>query len=110
MVECFVFLRPLGLRLLDGSFEQFISRVQALPVSFSDSGVDLTSLRGEQLHFGWKGPLQINGKTKKLSGFKHYDNPYCSAKLGAETMDIRYGLDVLKLHFDPVMQEEKPTV
>ena len=101
-----VWLCQMGRRALDGSFEDFIQKVLEMPVKFNVGGpdgsaaqVDLTSLRGEELHFGWKGYLKVNGKSKKLTGFKHYDNPYCTANLGDETMEIKYGADMLRLIF-----------
>jgi hypothetical protein len=100
-----VWLCHMGRKAVDGSFEKFIANVLALPVKFGQSNVELTSLRGEPVSFGWKGAFKVGGKLKKLSGFKHYDSPYCKANLNADTMEIRYGLDVLKLHFGP--QEEK---
>ncbi len=90
----------MGRAAIDGTFEEFVQKVLALPVKFQGDEVELTSLRGEQVRFGWTGALRINGKVKKLSGFKHYDNPYCTSPLGAKTMDIRYGGEVLRLHFE----------
>jgi hypothetical protein len=104
-----VWLCQMGRKAQDGSFEDFIRKVLEMPVKFEVSGapqVELTSLRGEQLRFGWKGPLKVNGKTKKLSGFKHYDNPYCTANLGDKTMEIKYSGDMLRLHFDQPETEE----
>jgi len=101
-----IWVCQMGRQAKDGSFEDFMQAVQALPVKFSAletpadaAEVELTSLRGETIRFGWKGALKVNGKIKKISGFKHYDSPFCSARLGAEEMEIRYGADALVLHF-----------
>lgn len=96
----------MGRQVLDGSFEQFIQKVLSLPLEFNGSELSLTSLRGEQLTFGWKGPLRVDGKVKRITGFKHYDSPYCSTRLGATMMEIRYGADVLRLHFGEVPNDE----
>lgn len=93
----------MGRKALDGSFEDFIQKVLDMPVKFDMSQstqIKLTSLRGEELRFGWKGPLKVNEKNRKLSGFKHYDNPYCTTRLGDKIMDIKYGEDILRLNFD----------
>jgi hypothetical protein len=34
-----------------------------------------------------------------ITGFKHYDNPYCQAELGVEIMEIRYLDQGLRLNF-----------
>ena len=109
-----IWLCHMGRQALDGTFEQFIQKVLEMEVDFdlgaskkSPAQVELTSLRGEQLRFGWKGALKVNGKTRRISGFKHYDNPYCSARLGAETMEIQYGADLLRLNFGRQETENK---
>ena len=109
-----IWLCQMGRRALDGGFEQFIQKVLDMPVEFKVDGpdgsaaqVELTSLRGEELRFGWKGFLKVNAKSQKLNGFKHYDNPYCTANLGDETMDIQYGVDVLRLNFGQQTAEEE---
>ncbi len=77
-----------------------MQKVLALPVKFGEAEVELTSLRGEQVRFGWKGALRVDNRVKQLSGFKHYDNPYCTSPLGAKTMQIQYGSEALRLHFE----------
>ena len=91
----------MGRAAKDGSFDEFIQKVLALPVKFGAAEVELTSLRGEQVRFGWQGALRVDGRVKKISGFKHYDNPYCTSPLGAKTMQIRYGNEALRLNFEP---------
>jgi len=95
-----VWVCQMGRAALDGSFAQFKEKVSGMPVAFSGLEVNLTSLRGETLRFGWTGALKVNGKIKKLSGFKHYDNPYASVKLGAPSMQIAYGSEAMKLDFE----------
>jgi hypothetical protein len=95
----------MGREALDGSFEQFMEKVRALPVHFGngDGGtvveVTMTTLRGQQLAFSWTGPLVVDNQAQALSGFPHYDSPYCTCETGAEVMEIRYGDEMLKLNF-----------
>jgi hypothetical protein len=60
----------------------------------------MTTLRGDNLHFGWEGPLLMNGEPLSLENFKHYDNSYCTCKLGAPIMEIQHGGNALRLHFE----------
>jgi hypothetical protein len=92
---------------LDGSFQEFIAKVLALPVRFDGLQVELTSLRGDQIRFGWEGPLLLNGEAQPLSGFKHYDNSYCTCELGAPAMDISVGGEILRLHFEQETKESR---
>ncbi len=102
-----IWICMMGRQALDGSFEQFIQKVMALPIAYQETDVELTTLRGETLRFGWTGPLLVNGKTRKITGFKHYDSPFCTSKLGAETMDIKYGFDMMRLNFGAQPEPEK---
>jgi hypothetical protein len=101
-----IWLCLLGREALDGSFSTFVDKVLALPVKFEGTQVELTTLRGDQLSFAWEGALLVNGETQPLSGFKHYDNPYCTCEMGAAEMEIRYGIDALRLHFEENLEEE----
>jgi hypothetical protein len=56
-------------------------------------------LRGDTLTFGWEGPLLRNGEAQPITGFKHYDNPYCQAELPASHMDIGFGDQLMRLNF-----------
>jgi len=94
-----IWLCQMGRLALDGGFKEFIDKVLALPVKFAEKQVELTTLRGDRLRFGWEGPLLLNGEPLSLSEFKHYENPYCACELGAPVMEIQHGVDVLRLHF-----------
>ena len=96
----------LGRAALDGSFKEFTEKVLRLPVQFDGAQVEITGLRGDHLSFGWQFPLLVNGKEESLSGFKHYDNPYCTCERGAKEMEIRYGQDALRLHFEEDSRKE----
>ena len=89
----------MGRAALDGTFAEFQAKILALDLTFDALAVHTKTLRDEQLNFGWEGPLLINGQAQPLSGFKHYDSPYCEAELDAETMDIRFGDQQVRLHF-----------
>ena len=94
-----IWLCHMGRAALDGSFAEFQQAVLALPMEFDGLTANCTTLRGETLAFGWQGPLLLNGQEQPLDGFKHYDSPYCEVELGAEQMDIRYGDQLMRLHF-----------
>ncbi len=89
----------MGRAALDGSFEQFMDKVLALPVAFHHSEVELTTLRGQQFRFGWTGPLLVDGQIQPMNNFPHYYSPYCTCSTGAEVMEIRFGSEMLRLNF-----------
>ncbi len=94
-----VWLCHMGRRAVDGPYQEFKQKILALPKVFGDLAVTLRSLRGDQIAFGWEGPLMVNGQPQPLTGFKHYDNPYCVADLPATEMEIHLGEDGLRLKF-----------
>jgi hypothetical protein len=95
-----VWLCHMGRVALDGDFEAFQEKVLALEVTFEELSVRCGTLRGETLAFGWRGPLLHNGKEQPITGFKHYENPYCVAELPAAQIDIRYGEQLMRLNFE----------
>jgi hypothetical protein len=101
-----IWLCQMGRSALDGSFKEFVEKVLALPVTFDGLRVDWQTLHGQQVSFGWQGPLMINGEEQPLAGFKHYDNPYCTSELGAPVMEIQYGGETLRLHFETQPEEK----
>ncbi|HEU5103543.1 MAG TPA: hypothetical protein VFU22_31220 [Roseiflexaceae bacterium] len=94
-----VWLCHIGRAARDGSFEEFQGKVLALDVRFDELSASCTTLSGETLAFGWHGPLLVNGRQEPISGFKHYDNPYCSAEPDDQHMEIRHGDEALRLDF-----------
>ena len=74
--------------------------MNSLPVKFQDLTVQMTALSGAVLSFGWQGALTVNGKEQPVSGFKHIENPYCTAELPSTKMDISYGEYLLRLIFE----------
>ncbi|MBN1581630.1 MAG: hypothetical protein JXA89_13075 [Anaerolineae bacterium] len=89
----------MGRAALDGDFEAFREKVLAMEVDLQPLAATCTSLRGERLSFGWQGPLTVNGEEQAISGFKHIENPYCTAEVGATEIEIRYEEYIFKLDF-----------
>ncbi len=94
-----VWVCMMGRAALDGDFGEFQNKILSLDVRFDELAVRCATLRGETLAFGWQGPLLRNGKEEPITGFKHYDNPYCEADLPASQMEIRYGDQAMRLDF-----------
>jgi hypothetical protein len=94
-----VWVCQMGRRATDGSFAAFKRKVAALDIEFADLAVRLRSLRGDEIAFDWEGPLLLNGQEQPITGFKHYESPYCVADLPAERMDLAFGENVLRLEF-----------
>jgi hypothetical protein len=94
-----IWLCHMGRAALDGSFAEFQHAVLTLDVRLDGLSAQCSTLRGDMLAFGWQGPLLLNGQEQLITGFKHYDNPYCSNELGEQSMEIRYGEQLMRLHF-----------
>ena len=94
-----VWLCHMGRAAQDGSFGDFQRQVLALDVNWQELAVRCSTLRGDALSFGWKEPFMVNGKEQPITGFKHYENPYCVADLPALQMEIRSSEYMLRLHF-----------
>ena len=100
-----VWLCHMGRAALDGDFAAFQDKILALDVAFEGLSVRCATLRGETLAFGWQGPLMRNDQEQPITGFKHYDNPYCVADLPAEQMEVKFGETMLRLTFANIADE-----
>jgi len=94
-----IWLCQMGRAAQDGSFSEFQEKILGLSLTVTGLTVELQSLRGEQLHFGWTGPLLVNGVEQALSGFSHYENPFCTSELGDNAMVIRSWNHAMQLDF-----------
>jgi hypothetical protein len=89
----------MGRAAVDGSFAEFRRAVLAGSVTVSDLAVEWRTMRGERLAFGWCEPLTVDGRAEPITGFRHVENPYARADFPAQSMDIGYGEDMMRLHF-----------
>ncbi len=95
-----IWLIHMGREAQDKSFAQFQKNILALKIKWQDLSVTALSLRGEELVFGWEGPLLVKGKKQPLHEEKHIQNPYCTADFPAKYLDIDYHGDVMRLSFE----------
>ncbi|RME56791.1 MAG: hypothetical protein D6790_14220, partial [Caldilineae bacterium] len=86
-----VWLVHMGRAAVDGSFDDFRAKMQALDVHFEPLAVHAGTLRGQSIDFGWEGPLLVDEREQPLRFVLHYDNPYSQTELGAEAMEIGAG-------------------
>jgi len=67
--------------------------------------LQLRTLRGDDLKFGWESPLTVNDVPQTLGGFKHYENIYTTAELPCSEMEIKNDDYLLRLNFAGAPQE-----
>ncbi len=89
----------MGRAALDGSFEAFQAEILASEVSFDGLRVEMETLRGQMISFGWTGPLRVDRVETAIAGFRHYENPYTQTELSADVMQIAFQDLVLRLKF-----------
>jgi hypothetical protein len=89
----------MGRAAVDGGFGDFQEKILALRIDLTDLGVRAETLRGQQVQFGWEGPLLVDGALQPITGFKHYDSPYCEVEQDAGEMLLRYQDQALRLVF-----------
>ena len=92
-----VWLCQMGRQAVDGSYEEFKRKVRAAPVEFDDLAVRYSSLRGDEIAFGWQGPLLVNGKNSR-SPVSSIMSPYCVADLPATEMEIKFRDTAMRLN------------
>lgn len=94
-----IWLCHMGRAALDGDFKSFQEKILALDVQYDGLNVRCLTLRGDTLEFGWQGNFKRNKQIEPLTGFKHYDNPYCVAELNSSQLEVRFGEQAMRLNF-----------
>ena len=92
-------IAQLGSQKLDGTFADFGKKMMALDLNWLPLGVQMKTLRNEEVQFEWQGPLLIDGQPVSSRGDLHIENPYCSTELPAHNIPITYGDVLMKLSF-----------
>ena len=101
-----VWICQMGQSSTDGSFSDFQKKVMEQELKVSGLEVlQLRTLRGDDLKFGWESPLTVNDVPQTLSGFKHYENIYTTAELPCSEMEIKNDDYLLRLNFAGAPQE-----
>jgi hypothetical protein len=90
----------MGRAVLDGSFEAFQNKIEAMDVSANGLAVSVKTLRGDTLALGWEGAFLINGQAQPLDRAHHVENSYCIAPLPAAQLEIVYQEQGLRLTFE----------
>jgi hypothetical protein len=95
-----IWVCQLGREAIDGSFDKFRNKVNALPLEFGNLSVKFTNLREDSISFGWQEPLLVNGLEQSLHWDKHLENPFCSVAMPAKEIDIQYEEILMRLNFE----------
>lgn len=103
--EATIWICQMGQSSTDGTFDEFQEKVLGLNLVINDLDIQLQTLRGDDLRFGWESPFSVNGEIQPLSGYKHYDNPYTSVDLPCNEMEITNGEYLLRLKFGDMPQD-----
>jgi hypothetical protein len=94
-----VWICQMGRAALDGDFEAFQLKVLRADLDVAGVRVAYTTLREDTLRFDWQGPLMRNDEVQPITGFRHYESPYCVTDLPATQMDIGKGQLLMRLQF-----------
>jgi hypothetical protein len=94
-----VWVCQVGRAASDGDFAAFQQKVLAQAARVEGLKVEMQTLRGDSLAFDWSGPFLRNGEEQALGGFPHYQNPYTTAELPCDQMEIKTDDYILRLDF-----------
>ncbi len=84
-----------------GDFTAFVDAISSSQIQIEGSGeetsVDYTSPSQGPLHFGWQGPLEVDGSSQALT-YNRLDNPYVTTSSDGTVIDVTH--DGWELHLD----------
>jgi hypothetical protein len=94
-----IWVCEMGRSSVDGSYEAFKAKVLAQEKATRDLTLEMKTLSGDALSFGWDSPMMYNNKEQPILGFLHYDNPFTMATIPSSQMDIANSNYLLRLKF-----------
>jgi hypothetical protein len=94
-----IWLCQMGRAALDGTFDEFQTAILTQRVTFDDLTIQLETMRGTTLAFGWRESLLHNGEPVALHDSRHHQSLYGYADFPAEELLITYAEQGLRLHF-----------
>ena len=95
----------MGQELLEGSFEDFQQKTKSIDLAIDGLSIRLRNLRGEQIAISPENRLTINDQEQIISGYRHYENPYCIAEYPNESMEIGLDDQGIRLNFSESEEE-----
>ncbi len=95
-----IWICEMGRKEIDVTFDDFIEKICAAPLSFKGNSVVYGSPSQGEVRFGWKGKFKQNGKTVQLYDYPRYDNPYVQAEFPPGPITIGIGKEKLELDFE----------
>jgi hypothetical protein len=82
------------------TFSRFVNAVTSAQIKCEGLRLDYRSPSLGSVHFGWSGPLRVDGRELPLKEYKRFDNPYCQSEFTASQVLIKHGNQELSLDFD----------
>jgi hypothetical protein len=103
--ESAAWIATIGSKAEDSDFRQFIERAKRFQPT-AESGAVCATIDGEDVRFGWEGPMRANGQAVSSEHYPHYDNLYTHTPWGAETMTLAHGGKSLTLELRRVQRQD----
>ena len=92
-----IWVCQLGRAAQDIDFAHFQEQVLAKKLAFDGLSAQIETIRGENLSFGWQGPFRLDGEELTLESARHYDSLFGEADFPANSMEVQFGDQILKL-------------
>ncbi len=94
-----IWVCQMGRAATDGGFAAFQEKVLANKPQFDQLNVEVQTLRGEKLSFGWDRPFLRDGVEQPLSGYNLYENIYTNTPWPSPEVEIRTENYLLRMRF-----------
>jgi hypothetical protein len=101
-----VWICQLGRAVVDGSFEDWATRIAMAPLEFCGLAVRYHAPGVGNVRFGWEGPLEIDGRVVPLGDYPRFGNPYCHSPYGSGRYEISCAERRLLIDFNTGRHEE----
>jgi len=86
-----IWICVMGRSAVDGSFEDFMSKIKAAKVNYEGVKVSFDAPGIGSVSFGWTGPLTVNGAEIPLKNYPLFDNPYAHSEFDSGVITLTGG-------------------
>ncbi len=105
-----VWVCEMGREAINGSFGDFQASILKARLHFSGTDIRFDSPSCGTTEFGWRGNLRVNGAIVPLSNPLRYDNPFSKVEFDPKVIEIRKGIEWLRLDFQEFRRAFSSTI
>ena len=103
-----IWLCQMGRKAEDGEFAEFVEKLSAAQIAYSEMNVRFQSPGNGAVRFGWEGGFSVDGIEIQLHDYPRYYNPFVKAEFNIDEVNISTGDHHLNLNWKTTDRRATP--